>query len=183
MPGRWDDAAGLRHRVLRQSVYPRQGRPALQFGPLPRLGRHLGPEQGPPDDAADDSGSRDRRGDSWGSFAGAGIKPAASDVQTVIIPGAGHWVAERAPEEMLTAPGTFLAGPVPGGRRVTPASLTADNEPAPGQGPVSAGPEWPTTSTPRHSDRQASATDRGPQNLCRPPTPAPAPHLTFERTT
>jgi len=46
---------------------------------------------------------------SWGPAAGEGIKPAASDVQTVVIPGAGHWVAEQAPEQMLEALGTFLA--------------------------------------------------------------------------
>jgi hypothetical protein len=27
----------------------------------------------------------------------------------VVIPGAGHWVAEQAPEEMLAAPTAFLA--------------------------------------------------------------------------
>jgi pimeloyl-ACP methyl ester carboxylesterase len=47
--------------------------------------------------------------ESWGQEAGNGMKPAATDVQTVVIPGAGHWVAEQAPEEMLVALGTFLA--------------------------------------------------------------------------
>ena len=37
------------------------------------------------------------------------MKPAADDVQTVVIPGAGHWVAEQAPEEMLAALTGFLA--------------------------------------------------------------------------
>jgi pimeloyl-ACP methyl ester carboxylesterase len=46
---------------------------------------------------------------SWGERAGEGMKPAADDVQTVVIPGAGHWVAEQAPEEMLAALTTFLA--------------------------------------------------------------------------
>jgi hypothetical protein len=36
-------------------------------------------------------------------------EPAADDVQTVVIPGAGHWVAEQAPEEMLAALTAFLA--------------------------------------------------------------------------
>ena len=47
--------------------------------------------------------------ESWGEEAGNGIKPAADDVQTVVIPDTGHWVAEQAPEEMLTALGEFLA--------------------------------------------------------------------------
>ena len=37
------------------------------------------------------------------------MKPAAAHVQTVVIPGSGHWVAEQAPEEMLEALGTLLA--------------------------------------------------------------------------
>jgi len=36
------------------------------------------------------------------------MKPAADDVQTVVIPGAGHWVAEQAPEQ-LAALTAFLA--------------------------------------------------------------------------
>ena len=36
------------------------------------------------------------------------MKPAADDVQTVVIPGVGHWVAEQAPEEMLVALSAFL---------------------------------------------------------------------------
>jgi pimeloyl-ACP methyl ester carboxylesterase len=46
---------------------------------------------------------------SWGELTGDGIKPAADDVQTVVIPGVGHWVAEQAPEEMLAALTAFLA--------------------------------------------------------------------------
>jgi pimeloyl-ACP methyl ester carboxylesterase len=45
---------------------------------------------------------------SWGELAGDGIKPAAEDVQSVVNPGAGHWVAEQAPEE-LAALTAFLA--------------------------------------------------------------------------
>jgi pimeloyl-ACP methyl ester carboxylesterase len=45
---------------------------------------------------------------SWGELAGQGIEPAANDVQTVVIPGVGHWVAEQAPEEMLAALTAFL---------------------------------------------------------------------------
>jgi pimeloyl-ACP methyl ester carboxylesterase len=46
---------------------------------------------------------------SWGDLPGVGMTPAASDVQTVVIPGSGHWVAEQAPEQMLAALSTFLA--------------------------------------------------------------------------
>ena len=37
------------------------------------------------------------------------MKLVADDVQSVVIPGAGHWVAEEAPEEMLAALTAFLA--------------------------------------------------------------------------
>jgi pimeloyl-ACP methyl ester carboxylesterase len=47
--------------------------------------------------------------ESWGEMVGNGIKPAADEVQTVVIPGAGHFAAEQAPEEMLAALTEFLA--------------------------------------------------------------------------
>jgi pimeloyl-ACP methyl ester carboxylesterase len=47
--------------------------------------------------------------ESWGERAGDGMKPAATDVQTVVIPDTGHWVAEQAPKEMLAALTEFLA--------------------------------------------------------------------------
>ncbi|HEX2157484.1 MAG TPA: alpha/beta hydrolase [Actinomycetes bacterium] len=50
-----------------------------------------------------------RGAESCGEAVGNGIKPAADDLQTVVIPGAGHWVAEQAPEEMLTALTALLA--------------------------------------------------------------------------
>jgi pimeloyl-ACP methyl ester carboxylesterase len=37
------------------------------------------------------------------------MKPSADDVQTVVIPETGHWVAEQAPEELLAALRAFLA--------------------------------------------------------------------------
>jgi pimeloyl-ACP methyl ester carboxylesterase len=43
---------------------------------------------------------------SWGELV---AHVAANDVQTVVIPGVGHWVAEQAPEQMLAALGAFLA--------------------------------------------------------------------------
>nr|WP_221377744.1 hypothetical protein [Actinoplanes polyasparticus] len=33
----------------------------------------------------------------------------AQNVQTLVVPGAGHWVAEQAPEALLAAPTAFLA--------------------------------------------------------------------------
>jgi pimeloyl-ACP methyl ester carboxylesterase len=47
--------------------------------------------------------------ESWGEEAGNAMKPAADDVQSVVIPDTGHWVAEQAPEEMLAALTEFLA--------------------------------------------------------------------------
>ncbi|RPI20915.1 MAG: alpha/beta hydrolase [Acidobacteria bacterium] len=44
--------------------------------------------------------------ESWGEAVG---HIAANDVQTVVIPGVGHWVAETAPEEVLAALTAFLA--------------------------------------------------------------------------
>jgi pimeloyl-ACP methyl ester carboxylesterase len=37
------------------------------------------------------------------------MKLVADDVQSVVIPGAGHWLAEEAPEELLSALTAFLA--------------------------------------------------------------------------
>jgi pimeloyl-ACP methyl ester carboxylesterase len=48
-------------------------------------------------------------GDSWGQFAGLGMANAADDVQTVVIPNAGHWIAEQAPDQVLAALSAFLA--------------------------------------------------------------------------
>ena len=46
---------------------------------------------------------------SWGEHVGDAMKLLANDVQSVVIPGAGHWVAEEAPDEMLAALTPFLA--------------------------------------------------------------------------
>ena len=46
---------------------------------------------------------------SWRERVGDAMKAAADDVQTVVIPDAGHWVAEQAPEEVLAALTAFLA--------------------------------------------------------------------------
>jgi pimeloyl-ACP methyl ester carboxylesterase len=46
---------------------------------------------------------------SWGPAVGGAMEPLAQDVQTVVIPGASHWVAEEAPEELIDALTKFLA--------------------------------------------------------------------------
>jgi len=46
---------------------------------------------------------------SWGPAVGGAMGSLADDVQTVVIPGASHWVAEEAPEELLDALTAFLA--------------------------------------------------------------------------
>jgi pimeloyl-ACP methyl ester carboxylesterase len=46
---------------------------------------------------------------SWGERAGEGMRAAAENVRAVVIPGAGHWVAEQAPEELLAELTAFLA--------------------------------------------------------------------------
>jgi hypothetical protein len=53
------------------------------------------------------------------------MKPAATDVQSVVIPGAGHWVAEQAPETMLAALTEFLAPYRDGTAAVDATSLLA----------------------------------------------------------
>jgi pimeloyl-ACP methyl ester carboxylesterase len=47
--------------------------------------------------------------DSWGEAVGEAFKPLANDVQSAVIPGAGHWFAEQAPEETVAALAAFLA--------------------------------------------------------------------------
>jgi len=46
---------------------------------------------------------------STGDTVGAGMKLVADDVQTLVIPGVGHWLAEEAPEKLLAALTAFLA--------------------------------------------------------------------------
>ena len=47
--------------------------------------------------------------ESGGAGAGNTMKLVADNVQTVVLPGAGHWVAEQAPQELLAALTAFLA--------------------------------------------------------------------------
>jgi hypothetical protein len=46
---------------------------------------------------------------SFGEHVGDAMKLVADNVQAVVIPGTGHFVAEEAPEEMLAALTAFLA--------------------------------------------------------------------------
>jgi len=46
---------------------------------------------------------------SYGAHVGEAMKPLAEDVQSVVVPGAGHWLAEEAPEALLAALTPFLA--------------------------------------------------------------------------
>ena len=48
-------------------------------------------------------------GESAGEGVGNTMKLAADDVQAMVIPGCGHWVAEQAPDELLAAVTAFLA--------------------------------------------------------------------------
>jgi pimeloyl-ACP methyl ester carboxylesterase len=47
--------------------------------------------------------------DSWADHVADGMRPVATNVQSAVISGAGHWVAEQAPEELLAVLTTFLS--------------------------------------------------------------------------
>jgi pimeloyl-ACP methyl ester carboxylesterase len=47
--------------------------------------------------------------ESSGEGPGNTMQLVADDVQSVVLPGCGHWVAEQAPEELLSALSAFLA--------------------------------------------------------------------------
>jgi hypothetical protein len=47
--------------------------------------------------------------DSWGPAPGEAMRAVAGDVRTVVVPDAGHWVAEQAPERVLAELDAFLA--------------------------------------------------------------------------
>ena len=60
--------------------------------------------------AGDDQGLHVVRGQySLGEQIADTMKLAADDVQTLVIPGCAHWVAEETPEETLAALTAFLA--------------------------------------------------------------------------
>ena len=46
---------------------------------------------------------------SWGGAVGGALSAIAEDVETVVVPGTGHWVAEAAPDALLTVLSAFLA--------------------------------------------------------------------------
>jgi pimeloyl-ACP methyl ester carboxylesterase len=46
---------------------------------------------------------------SYAEHVGEAMGLVADDVQSVVIPGAGHWVAEQAPDELIAALTAFLA--------------------------------------------------------------------------
>ena len=46
---------------------------------------------------------------SYGDHVAEAMRPIAADVQAVVVPDTGHWVAEDAPDEVLTALTVFLA--------------------------------------------------------------------------
>jgi pimeloyl-ACP methyl ester carboxylesterase len=46
---------------------------------------------------------------SWGGAVGGALSAIAEDVQTLVVPGTGHWVAEAAPEALVAALTEFLA--------------------------------------------------------------------------
>ena len=63
--------------------------------------------------------------ESTGEGVGNTMKLAADDVQTVVLTGSGHWVAEQAPEQLLAALTAFLApyrGPTGCGAQPQPAA-------------------------------------------------------------
>jgi pimeloyl-ACP methyl ester carboxylesterase len=47
--------------------------------------------------------------ESSGAMVADTMQLVADDVQRLVIPGCGHWVAEQAPEELLAALTAFLA--------------------------------------------------------------------------
>jgi pimeloyl-ACP methyl ester carboxylesterase len=47
---------------------------------------------------------------SSGGTVGAIMMAVANDVQTLVIPGSGHWVAEEAPDQIVAALTAFLSG-------------------------------------------------------------------------
>jgi pimeloyl-ACP methyl ester carboxylesterase len=61
------------------------------------------------DQAADHARPGDRRRSEFGENVGNAVRAVADDVQSLVIPGVGHFLAEEAPDEMLAALTAFLA--------------------------------------------------------------------------
>jgi len=66
---------------------------------------------------------------SLGDQVAATMKLAADDVQTLVIPGCAHWVAEETPEEILAALTAFLAPTGTGRPRRNPRKHDAARQP------------------------------------------------------
>ena len=108
--GRDDKLPDRRRQLLRRPPRRRPRRPARQLRVLPGVRRHHRPERAAQDPAADHArpGHR-RRARAPVRWSASTMRLVADDVQTVVIPGGGHWVAEQAPEELLAALTEFLA--------------------------------------------------------------------------
>lgn len=64
---------------------------------------------------------------SYGAMVGEAMKPLANDLERVVIPGSGHWLAEEAPAEMVAALTTFAAPYLAGAQaRRSPGSAAAE---------------------------------------------------------
>ena len=81
--------------LRRPALRPR--RPARQLRVLPRVRRDRRAERAAQEPAADDARPGDRRSGEPASASASAMKLVADDVQSVVIPGTGHWVAEEAP--------------------------------------------------------------------------------------
>jgi len=107
--GRDQQAARGRRQVLHQPARIRPRRPARQLRLLPGDPHHHRPEPAAQGTAADHALLAIGGAESSGDMIGATMQLVADNVQTVVLAGAGHWVAEQAPEELLAALTTFLA--------------------------------------------------------------------------
>jgi pimeloyl-ACP methyl ester carboxylesterase len=59
---------------------------------------------------------------SFGEMVGNAVRAVAPDVQSVVIPNTGHFLAEESPEELLAALTEFLAPYRPDAAAATPAT-------------------------------------------------------------
>ena len=82
---------------------------AAASGSTGRSPRQRRPERGAQDAASGHARPRDRRRGKRRGGPGNAMKLVADDVETVVLAGSGHWVAEQAPEALLEALTAFLA--------------------------------------------------------------------------
>jgi pimeloyl-ACP methyl ester carboxylesterase len=102
-------AAQGRRQVLHQHARIRPRSPARELRLLPGDPHHHRPEPAAQGTAADHAVLAIGGAESSGAMVGATMQLVADDVRTVVLAGAGQWVAEQAPEELLAALATFLA--------------------------------------------------------------------------